>query len=112
MGPRLNGPETDFAARAQQPDPGVTVDPRDAVDRKLNPAEPDFTIINLPTTFAFPGTGARSGSRTDLPAPSTIHDSGILLKVSLAWTVAPSARAFTWSGRGRLARMVSGLASP
>jgi Membrane bound beta barrel domain (DUF5777) len=41
-------------AVAQQPDPLVTVDPRDAADRTLNPAEPDFTIINLPTTLRLP----------------------------------------------------------
>ena len=44
-------------ARAQQqesaPPPSI-VDPRDAADRRPNLVEPDFTIINLPTTLRLP----------------------------------------------------------
>ena len=47
-------------ARAQQqesaPPPATppTIDPRDAADRKLNLVEPDFTVVNLPTTLRLP----------------------------------------------------------
>ena len=44
-------------ARAQQQEsapPPPTVDPRDAADRRPNFVEPDFTIINLPTTLRLP----------------------------------------------------------
>jgi hypothetical protein len=42
-------------AQAQEMPPSVTpIDPRDAADRRLNLAEPDFTIVNLPTTLRLP----------------------------------------------------------
>ena len=34
--------------------PVPAIDPRDAADRRLNPAEPDFTVVNLPTTLRLP----------------------------------------------------------
>jgi hypothetical protein len=40
------------AAYAQEA--AASIDPRDASDRKLNLAEPDFTIVNLPTTLRLP----------------------------------------------------------
>ena len=43
------------ATYAQDAPPSAdAIDPRDAADRKLNPAEPDFTIVNLPTTLRLP----------------------------------------------------------
>jgi hypothetical protein len=43
------------AVQAQERPPAVTtIDPRDAADRKLNLAEPDFTVVNLPTTLRLP----------------------------------------------------------
>ena len=43
------------AVQAQEMPPSVTtLDPRDAADRKLNLAEPDFTTVNLPTTLRLP----------------------------------------------------------
>ena len=44
-------------ARAQQQEsapPPPTIDPRDAADRKPSLVEPDFTVINLPTTLRLP----------------------------------------------------------
>ena len=47
-------------ARAQQqesaPPPATppTIDPRDAADRRPSLVEPDFTVINLPTTLRLP----------------------------------------------------------
>jgi hypothetical protein len=44
-------------ARAQQQGsapPPATVDPRDAADRRPSVVEPDFTLINLPTTLRLP----------------------------------------------------------
>jgi Membrane bound beta barrel domain (DUF5777) len=41
-------------AQAQEMPPPSAIDPRDAADRKLNLAEPDFTIVNLPTTLRLP----------------------------------------------------------
>jgi 23S rRNA G2445 N2-methylase RlmL len=44
-------------ARAQQQEsapPPATVDPRDAADLKPSLVEPDFTLINLPTTLRLP----------------------------------------------------------
>ena len=34
--------------------PAPQVDPRDAADRRLNLIEPDFTLVNLPTTLRLP----------------------------------------------------------
>ena len=44
-------------ARAQQQEsapPPATVDPRDLADRRPSLVEPDFTIVNLPTTLRLP----------------------------------------------------------
>ena len=44
-------------ARAQQQEsapPPATVDPRDVADRRPSLVEPDFTLINLPTTLRMP----------------------------------------------------------
>jgi 23S rRNA G2445 N2-methylase RlmL len=44
-------------AQAQQQEsapPPATVDPRDAADLKPSLVEPDFTLINLPTTLRLP----------------------------------------------------------
>ena len=44
-------------ARAQQQtsaSPPATVDPRDAADRRPSLVEPDFTLVNLPTTLRLP----------------------------------------------------------
>ena len=42
-------------AQAQEmPPSAATIDPRDAADRMLDLAQPDFTIINLPTTLRLP----------------------------------------------------------
>ena len=36
------------------PAPVRAIDPRDAADRRPNLAEPDFTLVNLPTTLRLP----------------------------------------------------------